>query len=282
MLQVPQTSDEWKQIAQQFHQRWNFPRCCGALDGKHIAVKQPPCSGSHFYNYKGFFSTILLALVDGNYNFVYVNVGTNGRAGDANVFQASTLYHRLENNTLGIPPDHVILGDSAFPLKSYLMKPYPRKNQTNREAVFNYRLSRARRIVENAFGILAWRFRIFLKPIDLKLETVDSVVLAACSLHNWLRLTTPGYLTTAAVDSEDRYTGEVIPGLWRSEVEELLSTTTSVGSNNSTRQAQNIRDVYKEYFWSEGSIPWQWKAVGLDDSHLDDADHAMELDEDEY
>lgn len=222
-LQTPRTGEEWKIVAKHFHHGWNFPRCCGAIDGKHVGVKQPPGSGSHFFNYKKFFSVILFAMVDANYNFLYVNVGTNGWAGDAAVFSKSTLFEMLENGTLNFPEDHVILGDSAFPLKKYLMKPYARKNQSNEQAVFNYHLSRARRVVENAFGILAWRFRIFLTKIELKIDTVDLVVLAACSLHNWLRQTNPSYLTASSVDSEDRFTGETIPGLWRSKIERLLS-----------------------------------------------------------
>jgi hypothetical protein len=252
----------------------------GAIDGKHIAVKQPPGSGSDFYNYKRFYSVILFALVDGNYNFLYVNVGSNGRASDGAVFQNSALYKGFNENTLNVPEDHVVLGDSAFPLKPWLMKPYPRKQATNRETVFNYRLSRARRIVENAFGILSWRFRVFLRSIELKLSTVDDVVLAACSLHNWLRQTTAGYLPSQAVDTEDFSTGEVIPGLWRSEVDQLVSVG-ATGSNNYAKTAEKIRVQYTEYFWNEGSVPFQWKAVGLNEDdldHLDDPDDPDEVD----
>ena len=67
-------------------------------------------------------------------------------------------------NTL-IP--HVILGDDAFPLKSYLMKPYKKKTQLTKEKIFNYRQSRGRLVVDNAFGILTSRFRILLNRINL-------------------------------------------------------------------------------------------------------------------
>ncbi len=238
------------------------------MDGKHVAIKQPPCSGSLFYNYKGFHSVVLFALVDGNYNFIYVNTGTNGRVSDAGIFARSQLYQSLENGTLNLPPDYVLLGDSAFPLKRYLMKPYSRRYLSTKDHIFNYCLSRARRIVENAFGILTWRFRIFSRTMDLKLNTVDKVILTACSLHNWLRSTTTSYLTTNMVDDEDLNTGEVIQGLWRSENICPLPSIELSGSNNYVREAERIRTAYKNYFWCDGAISGQWRAVGLSPNQL--------------
>ncbi|CAI6354065.1 unnamed protein product [Macrosiphum euphorbiae] len=95
----------------------------------------------------------------------------------------------MENDTLGFPDEHVIIGDDAFPLRINLMKPYSKRKLSNKEVIFNYRLSRARRVVENAFGILVWRFRVFLGPIELQPSTVDKVIWSVCALHNWLRMT---------------------------------------------------------------------------------------------
>jgi len=71
---------------QDFYTLSNFPNCCGALDGRHIVVRCPSKSGSEFYNYKKDYSVILLATVDANYKFIYIDVGTNGRVNDALVF----------------------------------------------------------------------------------------------------------------------------------------------------------------------------------------------------
>lgn len=258
-----------------FARKWNFPRACGAMDGKHVTIKQPPCSGAKFYNYKGTYSIVLFAMVDADYNFIYTNIGTNGQQNDAGIFRQSSLYEGLESGTINLPPEHVLLGDSAFPLKTYLMKPYAQKKTKGRTTIFNYRLSRARRIVENAFGILTWRFRIFLRPIEVKEDTVDDIILTACSLHNWLRVCSPTYLTATCVDQEDANTGEIIPGLWRSEVHELISISSSGVSNNYKQQAEKIRKQYTDYFCSEGSIQSQWKATGLNPEDVDE-----ELDED--
>jgi hypothetical protein len=99
----------------------------GAIDGKHIAVQQSADTGSEFFNYKHFFSVILLAMVDANYKFIYVDIGAAGRAGDAGVFADSSLKKALLTNTLDLPDavalpgvstnvSHHIVGDDAFPL----------------------------------------------------------------------------------------------------------------------------------------------------------------------
>lgn len=107
-------------------------------------------------------------MVDANYKFIFVDVGAAGRAGDAGVFGDSTLKRALELNSLDLPSprtlsgiatkiDHHIVGDDAFPLTRQIMKPYPHRNLEKKQRIYNYRLSRARRVVENAFGILAHR-----------------------------------------------------------------------------------------------------------------------------
>ncbi|XP_052720345.1 uncharacterized protein LOC128191988 [Crassostrea angulata] len=70
----PTNQEEWREVAQKFGEIWNFYHTCGALDGKHVAIRNPSRSGTLYYNYKGFFS--LLALVDANYKFLWADVGT--------------------------------------------------------------------------------------------------------------------------------------------------------------------------------------------------------------
>ncbi|XP_069618541.1 uncharacterized protein [Ranitomeya imitator] len=177
-MQFPNTEEEWKKIASDFEQLWQFPNCGGALDGKH-----------------GYFSIILMALVNANYEFINVDVGMNGRVSDGGVLEHTLFGERLNNCDLHLPPNSetrgnlnfVFVGDEAFPLHPNLIKPFPQKSLTEERRIFNYRLSRARRVVENAFGIMANRFRVFHTPINMKLESIDSVVLACCVLHNFLR-----------------------------------------------------------------------------------------------
>ncbi|XP_048006268.1 protein ANTAGONIST OF LIKE HETEROCHROMATIN PROTEIN 1-like [Leguminivora glycinivorella] len=96
-FQMPETPEQWLVVANDYDTLWNFPHCLGAIDGKHILLQSPINSGSEFYNYKGFFSIVLLAVVDAKYNFLYVNIGCQGRisSNEANLSQASSFFNLL-------------------------------------------------------------------------------------------------------------------------------------------------------------------------------------------
>ena len=70
VLKEPDATD-WARIERGFWRRWDFPNCIGAIDGKHCMIQSPPNSGSLYYNYKGYFSLVLMALVDHQYKFTY-------------------------------------------------------------------------------------------------------------------------------------------------------------------------------------------------------------------
>ena len=199
-LKTPNTEEEWSRIANLFERRWNFPNGIGAIDGKRIIIQQPHNSGSHYFDYKSNNSIILLAVIGPNYEFLWADVGTNGRAPDGSIWQKSDFKKLLSdgNNTLCLPlpkplpgrskpVPHVLTGDDAFGLTPYLMKPYPRSHLSNEERVFNYRLSRMRRISENGFGIIANRWRVLRSQILLEPPFVITIVLAILVLHNFLR-----------------------------------------------------------------------------------------------
>jgi len=152
-----------------------------------------------------------MAVVDHKYCFSYIDVGCNGRISNGGVFRKFSLYQALENGKL--PEDHVLVGNNAFPLKEYLLKPFPGNQLTLKQTFFNYRLSLARRIVENAFGIMATRFRVSEKPFPYRPEKVILIVHACCALHNWLRQTKlQNKQFEYTVDSEKLDTGIIIRG----------------------------------------------------------------------
>ena len=82
----PTNSDERKEVAQKYGERWSFHHTSGALDGKHIAIRSPRPSGTLYYDYKSFFSIILLALLDADYKFIWADVGVQGSSSDAQIF----------------------------------------------------------------------------------------------------------------------------------------------------------------------------------------------------
>ncbi|XP_046407497.1 protein ALP1-like [Ischnura elegans] len=264
---APNTAAEWEVIAQDFQKFWNFPHCMGALDGKHINFRAARADGSTFFNYKHAHSIILMALVDANYRFLYYDVGVNGRVNDAGVFRDCSLRAALTSNRLDVPPGkplpgrqrdtpYVIVGDDAFPLQPYLMKPYPERGLSQSQRVFNYRLSRARRVVENAFGILSNRFRIFLSPINLSVEKVEKITLACLALHNFLRTKKDtSYVCSGLVD-EETADGLLIPGMWRNDPR-LHNPLVRQGGNRAHNSALVIREEFTNYFNGEGQVPWQ-------------------------
>ena len=269
----PPNQVKWQEIENGFAKRWNFPNCCGAIDGKHVIIQNPARGGSLYHNYKGTFSLNLMALVDHEYRFTYVDIGDYGSNSDSSVFRFSEFGQAFMNHELGFPPPkplpnwnpnqlmpHCIVGDEAFPLQCDLMRPYPRPTGGLRLArdqrVYNYRLSRARRIVENSFGILAQRWRIFSRRIALAPKNVDKVIKAACVLHNWLceKRDVPAMYANLNPEGEPYLppNGPVTP-------------LPRLPGYHSSKTAMQFRDVYKDYFNSvHGSVPWQMRAVNPD------------------
>lgn len=273
MLQIPESAEDWKLIAKQYEDKWNFPHCLGAMDGKHITLQAPINSGSEFHNYKSFFSIVLFAVVDANYNFIYANVGCQGRISDGGVFNDTTFKKRLQDNTMSIPPPnalsgrnmavpYVFLGDDAFPLSVNIMKPFSgMHHQGSQNRIFNYRLSRARRVVENVFGILSSVFRVLRKPMLLEPETATKVTLSILHLHNYLRKTSLSvYNPPGTFDSECSDTGRVSPGLWRQDSSSSQLQNMPRVARRSAAVAEAVRTEFAEYFLTpNGAVHFQYE-----------------------
>ena len=275
-FKTPKTTEEWMEIAEKFYVGWNFPNGLGGVDGKHIVLQQPKNSGSHYRNYKGSDSIILMGMVGPEYEFLFADVGMNGRNSDGGNWSQSPLKLALESGALNLPEPtplpgrpkkvpYVCTGDDAFPLSTFMMKPYPQKGLTSEKRVFNYRVSRMRRISENGFGILANRWRVFRRPFSLEPEKVKVIAIAAITLHNWLRKdSTYGkvYVSRDLVDNEDVMTGEITEGSWRKDppTESWYSLSLNKASN-ATHEAKAIREEFREYFYNEGCVPWQWRCA---------------------
>lgn len=247
------TEEKWLEIASRFEVQANFPNCIGAIDGKHIRIVKPEMSGSLYFNYKHFYSVVLLAVADSNYQFLYVDIGSYGKNSDSSIFQSSDFNRGLVNNTLNIPRGkqlpgtggpsmpYVFVGDEAFGLSQNILRPYAGKFLSHKKRVFNYRLSRARRYVECTFGILSNKWRIFHKPINVKVEFAVAITKACCILHNYVRCR-DGY------KFEDTLTVEGF--------EDILANTSSIAQGGNA--ANQNRNRWADYFLSDiGRVPWQ-------------------------
>ncbi|XP_057310470.1 uncharacterized protein LOC130648435 [Hydractinia symbiolongicarpus] len=230
--------EEWKRIAYDFGRGWNFPNCIGALDGKHVVIQAPANTGSMYFNYKKTFSIVLMSVCDANYSFTLVDIGDIGRNSDSGV------------------------GDEAFPLRENLMKPFPKESLGRKERIYNYRLSRARRTIENTFGICASRFRIFTRLINARVHVAVNITKAVVALHNYLMaercFQSSNYCPPGYADTQNR------PGDWRQAIGQIdaLQPIQRAGSNNYSKNAKKIREQFRDYFvLPEGQVNWQWDMI---------------------
>ena len=269
VMRCPTMPEEWNEVASHFSKRWNYHNCGGALDGKHVAIRRPDHARSQYFNNKKFHSVILLALADAQYRFLYVDVGAEGGAGDAGTWWRCNLHTAIEAKKIGFPADNKlpsdntkvplhIVGDNAFSLQTWLMKPFAHLSQLHHERVCSYRLSRARRTVENAFGLLQMRWRVFGTTIQLRPKVVRIITLCACVLHNLILQHQPP--AAHHIDREDQ-NYNMIPGSWR-EQENLMQRLITEQGRNPSSKAKALRNYLAYYYSSEaGSVPWQERQV---------------------
>ena len=193
--------------------------------------------------------------MDARYRFIYADVGTNGRMSDGGVWEKCSLKRGIESGTIKLPGPaklpgseailpHVFVADDAFPLTDNLLKPFPHRNQNNEQRVFSYRLSRARRTVENAFGILATKFRVFLTPINLAPDKVTQIVLCSLALHNFL------------LKENQHDVVHHLPDEGNINLDQHVQHPSDSRQHGSI-SARNVRNSFCNYFNTEGAVPWQ-------------------------
>lgn len=156
---------------------------------------------------------------------------------------------------------YVFVADNAFPLSTYMMRPYPRKTLTPEQRVFNYRLSRARLTIENTFGILCTRWRILHKPICMKPENAESLFKALVCLHNFVMESQDARQYCSGLTDTLNADGSVTPGQWRQHQSQHFRDLGRVGANYAGAVPRGMREYLKEYFNSDvgaAQAPWQY------------------------
>lgn len=271
----PMSKEDWLKTANDFNRRWNFPNSLGAIDGKHIQIKCPKKGGSLFFNYKGFHSIVLMGIADANYKFLYIDVGGYGSEGDAAYFGNSAVGQKiLKNVHTNFPEDALIgsvktpfyfLADGAFPFTERIMKPFAPRNRstTCEERIFNYRLSRARRVVENAFGILSAKWLCLSRCMFCGPDRAQKIVAACCILHNLLlSKNADSYCPSSYADWYDNK-GNLIEGEWRkNKIHVFHPLNNNKGRKEASDQAEKVRGHLLNYVNSpQGSLSWQKKSI---------------------
>lgn len=209
-----------------------------------------------------------MALVNADYEFIYIDVGKNGRLSDAGIIEYTEFYRRLLEGSLNLPDNNettenlnfVFISDEAFALHKNLLKPFPQQALNHQRRIFNYRLSRARNVVENAFGLITSVFRVLQTAINMKIENIRYVVLAICVLHNYLRKHSSAYVTATTFDRENTVTCTTDEGDWRQQ----SCQTTPLKQNpvrNVSFEAKENRENYLKYFADKGKVSWQEEMV---------------------
>ena len=193
---------------------------------------------------------MLLATCGVDSIFTYVNIGGYGSESDGGVFRNSTLGVMLDSKEITLPDPQPVngttlpyyfVGDAAFPLRSYLMTPYSGRFLEPDKFLHNQELSKARCCIENAFGILSSRWRVFLNTMQVNPENADNIIMSAILLHNYIMMS-----------NRQRYANHAfLMGEWRNVVEnniqqlQPLPPRMRMGARNAATEAINIRDDIK-------------------------------------
>ena len=187
---LPRTPEEWTNELQKFLENWEFP-CVGAWDGFHVYVST---NLKNFYSYKKRYSVTNMGFIGYNKRFMWAAVGAPGSTHDSRLLRSCEIYsqfeegHALPNRSLNLHPHGEIplatVGDSAFPSRPWLLKPYKEGTRVPQQTYFNMRLCSARVVSEHAYGMLKGRWRILYKKTECALDNIKVIIMVCICLHN--------------------------------------------------------------------------------------------------
>jgi len=194
-IKFPETEEELTQNNHLFAQKSPFPHVVGAIDGSHIPLKTEPVNEQiEYFNRKQDYSVVVQAVADVSFKFLDVSTGFPGSIHDARILRLSKLQREsAQGNCLNGPSKQIggcevgplLVGDSAYPLSTWLMKPFQQtRTLTESQLRYNCTLSQARVVIEQAYGILKGCWRCLYKAMEEKTSSIPLTILACCVLHN--------------------------------------------------------------------------------------------------
>lgn len=193
-IKFPETGAETASTVETFEELSSLPNIAGAIDGTHIRISAPKESAADYFSRYQQYDFLIQGVVDGKMLFTDFSAGFPGSLHDARALRNSVIFQRAENQEILTDPiiqigrsriGPYLVGDSAYPLGPWLLKPFPEATRNPREIAFNKELSSARVKVECAFGILKSRWRILQKRLDSGIEFSSKIAVACAVLHNF-------------------------------------------------------------------------------------------------
>lgn len=180
-------------VAQGFRSLAGMEGCIGAVDGTFFHIQQPSMWGEAYWCYKHIYAVLLLAVVDANKLFRWIQVGDQGSIGDAACWNDSDYKRMLLHGDFDLPQPLMINGvsvqsyvvaDTTFAFSDRVMK-CVEPAQLLSEKAFNAVVIRTRRIVENAYGFLKGRWNICVFNRISDPDEARDVAMVCCALHNF-------------------------------------------------------------------------------------------------
>jgi hypothetical protein len=191
--------DDMETVKRGFLNRWNFPNCCGALDGTHFPIELPNGENSEsYFDFKKKISVSMQGIVDLDLRFLHVCCGWPGSVQDFRLLRVSSFYKDVEERGTKLNAfeyfcsdrqsflREYILGDAGYPLHPWLMTPFTQGRSPISDE-WNHWHSQARICVERAFGVLKGVWRILSqKLIKPRKDRIGPLIFCCCLLHNLL------------------------------------------------------------------------------------------------
>ena len=185
-IQLPTTDEARKVLSEIFKEKNGIDGQLGAIDGLLIHIHLPPGTKNarKFQCYKSYYALNMQAVAGPNGEYLYVNIGHAGATGDGCAIRQSKFWKLNEDNVFKHTEGFFWIADNAYGLMPWLMCPFADTTLGTQQDIFNLQLSKARQVIERAFGMTIQRFRILAAPLRFTVDQCVKIAKVCCALHN--------------------------------------------------------------------------------------------------